>query len=210
MRIVEAGDTARRRLERDLHDGAQQQLVALALDLRLLKARLRGSETEPLVDELAEKLAVALAELRELARGIHPAILTDRGLAPAVDALADARSVPVETDVGVEERCRRAVEAAAYFVVAEALTNVDKYARASSARVTIRREGDVIDVEVADDGAGRRGAGQGQRPARPRRPPGRARRDPQRRQPPGAGTVVRARLPCEADARRLAGPPEWS
>jgi len=205
VRIVEAGDTARRRLERDLHDGAQQQLVALALDLRLLKARLRGSETEPLVDELAEKLAVALAELRELARGIHPAILTDRGLAPAVDALAARASVPVETDVGIEERLSPPVEAAAYFVVAEALTNVDKYARASNARVTIRRDGDAIDVEVADDGQGGAvlGKGSGLRGLVDRLAAldGTLSVD----SPAGAGTVVRARIPCDADT--LAGSP---
>jgi signal transduction histidine kinase len=198
VRIVEAGDTARRRLERDLHDGAQQQLVALALDLRLLKARLRGSETEPLVDELAEKLAVALAELRELARGIHPAILTDRGLAPAIDALATRASVPVDTEVAVEERLAPPIEAAAYFVVAEALTNVDKYAHATSARVEIRRDGDTLHVEVADDGRGGAvlGKGSGLRGLVDRLAAldGTLSVD----SPPGAGTVVRAQVPSRA------------
>jgi signal transduction histidine kinase len=200
VRIVEAGDTARRRLERDLHDGAQQQLVALALDLRLLKARLRGSETEPLVDELADKLAVALADLRELARGIHPAILTDRGLAPAVDALATRASVPVETDVAVAERLEPPVESAAYFVVAEALTNVDKYAEASAARVSIRRDGDAIDVEVSDDGRG--GAvldkGSGLRGLVDRLAALEGTLSVE--SAPGTGTVVRARIPCDAGA----------
>jgi signal transduction histidine kinase len=197
VRIVEAGDTARRRLERDLHDGAQQQLVALALDVRLLKARLRGAEVEPLVDELAEKLAVALAELRELARGIHPAILTDRGLAPAIDALATRASVPVETRVTVEERLSAPIEAAAYFVVAEALTNVDKYAQATSARVEIRRDDNAIHVEVADDGRGGAvlGKGSGLRGLVDRL----AALDGTLSvtSPGGGGTVIRARVPCD-------------
>jgi signal transduction histidine kinase len=197
VRIVEAGDTARRRLERDLHDGAQQQLVALALDVRLLKARLRGAEVEPLVDELAEKLAVALAELRELARGIHPAILTDRGLAPAIDALATRASVPVETHVTVEERLSAPIEAAAYFVVAEALTNVDKYAQATSARVEIRRDDNAIHVEVADDGRGGAvlGKGSGLRGLVDRL----AALDGtiSVTSPGGGGTVIRARVPCD-------------
>src|SRR3954447_14656249 len=165
VRIVEAADAARRRLERDLHDGAQQQLVALALDLRLLKTRVRGTDAEPMVDGLAEKLAVALADLRELARGIHPAILTDRGLGPAIEALASRVPVPVESEVDVHERLSAPIEAAAYFVVAEALTNIVKYANAPKARVTVRRAADVVTVEVDDDGAGgaRIGAGTGLR-----------------------------------------------
>src|SRR5215210_6947650 len=140
IRIVEAADAARRRIERDLHDGAQQQLVSLSLDLRLLKARLRDTDAEPMIDSLAEKLAVALGELRELARGIHPAILTDRGLGPAIEALADRVPVPVTAEVEVHDRLSAPIEAAAYFVVAEALTNIVKYARATQARVEIRRD----------------------------------------------------------------------
>jgi signal transduction histidine kinase len=150
LRIMEAGDAARRRIERDLHDGAQQQLVTLALDLRMLKARLK----DPAIDDLSARLATALAELRELARGIHPAILTDRGLTPAISSLADRGTVPIETDVEVSERLPAPVEAAAYFLVAEALTNVTRYAEASSARVEVRRVGDELVVEVADDGVG--------------------------------------------------------
>jgi signal transduction histidine kinase len=200
VRIVEAADTARRRLERDLHDGAQQQLVSLALDLRLLKARLRGTETEPMVDGLAEKLAVALADLRELARGIHPAILTDRGLGPAIEALASRVPVPVECEVEVHERLSGPIEAAAYFVVAEALTNIVKYANATSARVTVRRAGDVVTVEVHDDGAGgaRIGAGSGLRGLQDRLSAldGTLSVD----SPPGGGTRLHARIPCGADA----------
>jgi signal transduction histidine kinase len=198
VRIVEAADAARRRLERDLHDGAQQQLVALALDLRLLKARLRGNEAEMLVDGLSAKLAVALAELRELARGIHPAILTDRGLGPALEALASRAPVPVTAEVDVDERLSAAIEAAAYFVVAEALTNVVKYARATEARIEVRREGDTVFVEVDDDGVGgaRIDAGSGLRGLQDRLSAldGTMTID----SPPGGGTRLRARIPCAA------------
>jgi signal transduction histidine kinase len=200
VRIVEAADAARRRLERDLHDGAQQQLVSLALDLRLLKARLRDTEAEPLVDALAEKLAVALGELRELARGIHPAILTDRGLGPAIEALASRVPVPVTAEVEVRERLSAPIEAAAYFVVAEALTNIVKYARATEAAVEIRRDGDLVTVEVVDDGVGgaRIGAGSGLRGLQDRL----AALDGtlQVESPPGGGTRLAARIPCGADA----------
>jgi signal transduction histidine kinase len=154
LRIVAATDEARRRIERDLHDGAQQQLVALALELRLLKARLKDPEAIPLVDQLSERLDSALAELRELARGIHPSILTDRGLAPAVLSLADRASLPVEYEVAVQERLPAPVESAAYFLVAEALTNVAKYAHATHVTVDIRRDGDELVVLVSDDGIG--------------------------------------------------------
>ncbi len=153
LRIIEAGDSARRRIERDLHDGAQQQLVTLALDLRVLRAKL-DPEAKPLVDELSERLAAALGELRELARGIHPAILTERGLAPAIDVLAERASMPIECAVEIDERLAPAVEAAAYFLVAEALTNVTRYAEASSARVEVTRDGEEIVVAIADDGVG--------------------------------------------------------
>jgi signal transduction histidine kinase len=153
-RIVEAADAARRRLERDLHDGAQQQLVSLALDLRLLRARVKDSELVPMIEELSDKLAVALAELRELARGIHPAILTDRGLGPAVQGLADRVPLPVEVDVELDTRPAPQIEAAAYFVTAEALTNVARYARAHEARVKIRRSPEGVEVVVSDDGVG--------------------------------------------------------
>jgi signal transduction histidine kinase len=154
LRIVEAADAARRRLERDLHDGAQQQLVGLALELRLLRRRVGDPELETIVDGLGERLNVALTELRELARGIHPAILTARGLAPAIGALADRVPVPVEQDVAVDERLPAAIEAAAYFLVDEALTNVAKYAQASFARVELHRSGSDLIVTVTDDGAG--------------------------------------------------------
>jgi signal transduction histidine kinase len=213
VRIVEAADAARRRLERDLHNGAQQHLVSLALDLRLLKARLPDDEAASVVDELADKLTLALAELRELARGIHPAMLTDRGLGPAVEGLAHRASVPVDwrVDVG-EERLAPPIEAAAYFVVSEALTNVARYAQASAARVEIRRERDDVVVEVHDDGRGGAdmGAGTGLRGLADRIAAldGELRVD----SPPGGGTHITARIPCAAGARVAAaresgGPP---
>jgi signal transduction histidine kinase len=154
-RIVDAADDARRRIERDLHDGAQQQLVSLALDLRLLKARLKDDPAAAqTVEELGDKLAAALAELRELARGIHPAVLSDHGLGPAIHVLVERAALPVQCDLDFDERLAPATEAAAYFVVAEGLTNVVKYANAKHARVSLRRRGDVLEVEVADDGVG--------------------------------------------------------
>jgi signal transduction histidine kinase len=154
-RIVEAADDARRQIERDLHDGAQQQLVSLALDLRLLRARLKHEpEVAETVEELADKLATALAELRELARGIHPAVLSDHGLGPAIHVLVERSPITVECDLAFEDRLPAPVEAAAYFVVAEGLTNVIKYANAGKATVSVRRRGGLVEVAVADDGIG--------------------------------------------------------
>jgi signal transduction histidine kinase len=153
-RLVEAGDAERRRLERDLHDGAQSRLVALALKLRLARMKVEpGSEAAALLEESSAELQASLDELRELARGIHPAILTDRGLEAALRAVADRASVPVSVAVAADE-LPPTVETAIYFVVAEALTNVAKYAGASSATVTVNRAATRLTVEVVDDGAG--------------------------------------------------------
>ncbi len=164
-RIVQAGLEARRRLERDLHDGAQQQLVTLSIDLQLLRAKVADAEAQALVDEAAETLALAVSELRELARGLHPAILTERGLPPSLEALAARTPVPVELDLQVEGRLPSSVEAAAYFVCAEALTNVSRYAHARHARVALARVDGALRVEIADDGVGgadpRKGSGLG-------------------------------------------------
>ena len=155
LRIVEAADEARRRIERDLHDGAQQQLLALALELRVLRSSISDPEAGPLVDGLAVRLEAALSDLRELARGIHPAILTRSGLDPAIAALAARSPVPVDVESAVDGRLAPAVEAAAYFVVAEALTNVARYADAARARVELRGDGNGgLVVVVADDGVG--------------------------------------------------------
>ncbi|MDA0185619.1 sensor domain-containing protein [Solirubrobacter phytolaccae] len=154
LRIVEAADDARRRIERDLHDGAQQQLVSLALDLRMLKARLGDSGLSGTVDEIGEKLAVALAELREFARGIHPAFLSERGVGAAVDALVARAPLDVEASVELPERLPAPVEAAAYFVVAEGLTNVIRYAQTRNATVRVSELGGEVVVVVTDDGKG--------------------------------------------------------
>ncbi len=165
-RIVEAGDEARRRLERNLHDGAQQRLVALSLSLRLAQAKLDSDpETAARVlDSARDELAAALDELRELARGIHPAVLTDRGLPAALEALASRSPIPIEIETPDEE-LPRPVEAAAYYVIAEALANVAKYAGASGATVRVSREDGRARVEVGDDGVGGAdpGAGSGLR-----------------------------------------------
>jgi signal transduction histidine kinase len=154
-RIVESSDAARRRLERDLHDGAQQRLVSLALGLRVLRSRLEGHPDAARELELArEELALALDELRELARGIHPSVLSDHGLDAALAGLADRAPLPVELEATPSERLPERVESAAYFVVAETLTNVAKYARATHASVNVTREDGQVLVEVSDDGIG--------------------------------------------------------
>ncbi|HEX2416227.1 MAG TPA: sensor domain-containing protein [Thermoleophilaceae bacterium] len=158
-RIIAAGDAERRRIERDLHDGAQQRLVALALTLRMAETRAQAGDPEAvkLIQNAGDEAGLALSELRDLARGIHPAILTNRGLAAALDDLASRASVPVEVADAPEERLPDQVEAAAYFVVSECLANVDKHARASSATVAVRERDGTLTVSVSDDGRG--GAG---------------------------------------------------
>jgi signal transduction histidine kinase len=160
-RLVEAGDAERRRLERDLHDGAQARLVSLALLLGRARTRAAADpEMQELLAQAAGELQTSLTELRELARGIHPAVLTDRGLEPALHALADRATVPVSVDVAVG-RLPGAVEGAVYFVASEALQNVAKYSHATHARVKVRRAGGRVIVEVADDGIGGADAGRG-------------------------------------------------
>ena len=154
-RIVEAGDAERRRLERDLHDGAQSRLVAVAVKLRLARVKAQGQpEVAELLDESTAELQASLDELRELARGIHPAVLTDRGLPAALEALAGRAPVPVEIAAVPPDGLPDAAATAVYFVVAEALTNVAKYARAEHATVAVRRVTDKVLVEVSDDGVG--------------------------------------------------------
>jgi PAS domain S-box-containing protein len=154
-RLVRAEELARRELERNLHDGAQQRLVALSVALRLVEARMQEAPDAAveLLQSAQTELAQALEELRELARGIHPAVLTDRGLKAALETLAARSPLPVGLEMP-EERLPPDVEAAAYYVVAESLTNVAKYARASSAQVRVRREANDLVVEVSDDGVG--------------------------------------------------------
>ena len=155
-RIIAAADAERRRIERDLHDGAQQRLVALSLTLRMAETRAEKGDPEAanLIRSAGDEAGLALKELRDLARGIHPAILTNRGLAAALDDLATRASVPVEVTASPQERLPDQVEAAAYFVVSECLANVDKHAEASGATVSVRVEDGQLRVEVADDGSG--------------------------------------------------------
>jgi len=154
-RIVATADQTRRRIERDLHDGAQQRLVSLALQLRAAQATAPPHLAAEL-DSVAAGLDHALDELRELARGIHPPILAERGLGPALRALARRSAVPAELDVSTAGRLPDLVEAAAYFVVAEALTNAAKHARASAVTVEVAADAadGVLRVAVRDDGAG--------------------------------------------------------
>ena len=155
QRIVEAGDRERRRVERNLHDGAQQRLVTLSLSLAMLRDQMDNDQAiSEAVDTAAAELNGAIAELRELARGIHPAILTEEGLAPAVGSLAERAPVRVDVTSNLDGRLPETVEAAAYFVVSEALANVAKYARAGIVTVTIANRDGSLAVAVADDGVG--------------------------------------------------------
>jgi PAS domain S-box-containing protein len=198
-RIVEAGDEARRRLERDLHDGAQQRLIVALLTLRRAAKDAAGTAAEPLVAETIDHLEHGLAELRELARGIHPSILSERGLADAVGRLAARSSVPVAVEVA-DDRLPQSVETAIYFTVAEALTNVAKYAGATSARVVVAVADGLATAEIADDGRG--GAdpsgGSGLRGLTDRLEA--VGGSLELESPPGGGTLVRARVPLPAEA----------
>ena len=162
VRIVEAGDAERKRIERDLHDGAQSRLVALALLLVQLRKRVDSdAESAALLERAQAELQTSLAELRELARGIHPPMLTERGLRPALNELAARAPVPVTVEADSGERLPGPVEIAAYFVVSEALTNVAKYAQATEANVAVRRANGHLTVEISDDGVGGADVGRG-------------------------------------------------
>ena len=207
-RIVEAADAARRRIERDLHDGAQQRLVSLALSLRRLESSLEpnSAATRELAVARAE-LDAALEELRELARGIHPSILTDRGLEAALAAVAGRSTVPVELDLDSCGRLPLSVQTTAYFVVVEALTNASKHAGSDRIEVRVAMGEGHATVEVRDDGSG------GVDPARGSGLSGLADRVSalggtlEIESPVGAGTTIRARIPATApgDASREAG-----
>jgi signal transduction histidine kinase len=200
-RIVAAGDAERRRLERDLHDGAQQRLVAIALQLSLVKGRIQSdpATAEQLVVAAGDELALSLAELRELARGIHPAVL-NHGLAAALDSLAARSTVATTVSYEATGPLPEPVQLAAYFVASEALANVAKYAHATSVTMRVWRTGQVATIEIADDGVG--GAdgadGSGLR--------GLADRVEALQgslrvcSPAGAGTTVTAELPCGLDS----------
>jgi signal transduction histidine kinase len=197
-RMLRIGLEERRRLERDLHDGAQQRLVSMALNIRLARAKLNEDPlaAEQLLATAGTELDSALAELRELARGIHPAVLTDRGLGTALETLANRAPVPVEVGELPDERLPEAVELAAYFVVAEALTNVAKYSEATHATVQVERDNGRVLVEVADDGIGGAdpGRGTGLRGLADRLAVLEGRLEVDSAQ--GHGTTIRARIPC--------------
>jgi signal transduction histidine kinase len=197
-RIVEAADEERRRIERNLHDGTQQRLVSISMALGLAEAKL---ESDPRVagavfDEARQGLLAALEELRELSHGIHPAILTERGLAAALDDLTMRAAVPVELAVAGNDGLPEQVEATAYYVVSEALANVAKYAHATSARIRVQPADGTVVVEVADDGIGGADAGRGSGlrglTDRVEALGGRLWLS----SPPGQGTIVRAEIPC--------------
>jgi len=155
--VVAATDAERRRIERDLHNGAQRRLVSLAMQLGMARASLGDDVPEPLrevIEQAHDEATEALAELRQLVRGLHPAVLDDRGLDAALSGIAATAPVPVRLRVDAGARCAPAIEAVAYFVVSEALTNVAKHAEAARAEVTVERLGDRLRVVVADDGRG--------------------------------------------------------
>ena len=198
-RIVKAGDAARRRLERNLHDGAQQHLVSLALTLRLAKLQLQQNpaETEQLLNDASVELQSAIDELRELARGIHPALLTERGLGPALEVLAEHTHLPVEVTTDISGRLPSTVEAVVYYVAAEGLTNVAKYAHATAATLRLEANTNTIVLSVGDNGAGgadpNRGTGLRGLADRVEAIGGKL----EVQSPPGQGTMLTASIPCE-------------
>ena len=197
-RGVDAAEFERRRIERDLHDGAQQRLLAVAMDIGRARAKLDADPegARALIEQAHAGTKEAISELRDLARGIYPAILTDRGLDPALSGLAARAPVPVQVDVDLPERPPAAVESIAYFIVAESLANVAKYARATRVSVRVAREDRWVVVEVVDNGAGgaaaRPGGGLAGLADRAATIDGMLIVD----SPPGGPTIVRADLPC--------------
>ncbi|MFB4303771.1 sensor histidine kinase [Actinomadura sp. NTSP31] len=197
-RGVDAAEFERRRIERDLHDGAQQRLLAVAMDIGRARAKLDEDPegARALIEQAHAGTKEAITELRDLARGIYPAILTDRGLDPALSGLAGRAPVPVEVDVDLPERPPAAVESIAYFIVAESLANIAKYARATRASVRVAREDRWVVVEVTDNGAGgavaRAGGGLSGLADRAATIDGMLIVD----SPPGGPTIIRADLPC--------------
>jgi signal transduction histidine kinase len=196
-RVIEAGQKERQRLERNLHDGAQQRLIALSLRLSLLEKKVGGTpELRDELDAARQEIALSLDELRDVARGIHPAVLTGHGLGVAVESLAARAPLPVRLDVALDGRLPERVEVAAYYVVAESLANVAKHAEARRAGVSLARDRDGVVVEVVDDGVGgadtERGTGLRGLADRVEALGGRLRVWT----PLGGGTRVRAEIPC--------------
>jgi signal transduction histidine kinase len=204
--VVAAADAERRRIERDLHDGAQQRLVSLAMNLGMARERFADAP-EPVrraITDAHDEAVLALSELREFIRGLHPAVLNDRGLDAALSGLAARAPLPVRLRVDVSRPASPSVEAVAYFIVSEALTNVAKHAQATQAEVTVTRDGGVLRIAVTDDGSGGAapaegddaGAGTGLRGLGQRAAAvdGTLTID----SPPGGPTVIAAELPCES------------
>ena len=198
-RVVAASDLARRRIERDLHDGAQQRLVSLGLELRLVHDSVPAAfpELRDAIARVADELNDVLDGLRQLCRGIHPAILSQGGLGPALRTLARRTPIPVELDAPTEARFPEPVEVAAYYVVSEALTNAAKYARASHVSITARERDGVLHFSVGDDGVGGAdpGRGSGLTGLRDRMEALGGSLDV--RSPAGDGTLIRATLPVQ-------------
>jgi signal transduction histidine kinase len=196
--VVDAADAERRRIERDLHDGAQQRLVSLAMNLGMARENLRDlpDEARKVIEEAHEEAKEALAEMRTLVRGLHPAVLEDRGLDAALSGIAARAPLPVGLSVDMSERASPTIEAVAYFVVSECLTNIARHASATRAGIDVRREGGTLRIRVTDDGVGgadpARGSGLASLAQRARSVDGTLRLD----SPPGGPTVVTVELPC--------------
>ena len=197
-RLVEATDTERRRIERDLHDGTQGRLVAVAMSLGLLESKLPAgaAEAPALVSEAREALALALAELRELTQGIHPTLLVERGLPAALEELCSRAALPVELKLTIDRRLPDQVESAAYFFASEALANAAKYSHAGTVRVHASSDESTLTLEIADDGIGgaAAGGGSGLRGLTDRVEALGGRMTIS--SPPGRGTTLRAEIPC--------------
>lgn len=193
-RLVKAADAQRRQIERQLHDGAQQRLVSIAMSLGLLDSKLPADpeQGKPIVAEARQALAAALAELRELTWAIHPAILTERGLPGALDELCRRAPVPAHLELTFGGRLPEQVETAAYHVVSEALTNAARHAQPSEVRVAARCTGGLLTIEVADDGAAGPAPGLLDLADRVEALGGRLILS----SPPGAGIRLRAEVPC--------------
>jgi signal transduction histidine kinase len=196
-RVLEAGQRERQRLERNLHDGAQQRLIALSLDLSMLEQRLGDDpEARAQIDLARQEISQSLEELREVAHGLHPAVVSGHGLEVALESLAARAPVPVRLNVDLEQRVDEQLEVAAYYVVSESLANIGKHARASSASIDVARAGGQLVVEVVDDGVGgadsEGGTGLRGLADRVEALDGRLRVWT----PRGGGTRVRAEMPC--------------
>ena len=207
QRLVTAQDEERRRLERDLHDGAQQRIVAITLLLKMARRLVSPDAEHELgtrLDQASEQLSHALSELREFARGIHPAILTDQGLVPALESLAERATIPTAVESTLSRRLPAPLEATAYFVVSEGLANTAKYSQASAVTVTVGEVEGALSVVIADDGIGgadgSRGSGLRGLADRVAVVDGTLRLE----SPPGQGTRLMCRIPVEPAGLRLA------